>query len=426
MASDNPVSDQLVQQLMAVRDNFAKWAGGTHQLNAYLMRKPRDLGLLARILRAIHTRQNINSAPRSTFATGFSDRMGVSWRVDIIGDKEKYAVYASLASAAMNVVHAIGPTAFGLSTGFLNIDKELDMPIETGTSFGWTELLFWLALGVDDLAVLNAEVRGLDVEKPPPVGHCHRILQKGPRPDSDDWPEMGFALLDCDVFTGSRYVCDWLLAQIDPCRTALSATRSQENEESTPGESRSEYRFLMTGNTWDISFGEEEGTFSDLKGFHIIATLLRQPNPLAAILAMDLQKQGTVKANVEHTFEETLDADAIAAHKKRIADLDHEIEKVRKNNDEAENTRLAEEKQKILDQLAKDIGTGGRARRLGPDDPHEKARKAVNLNLSTVYKTLENATPPLPKLVEHLKVTIKAAGATYAYRYQSPFHWQLD
>ena len=55
----------------------------------------------------------------------------------------------------------------------------------------------------------------------------------------------------------------------------------------------------------------------------------------------------------------------------------------------------------------------------------EKARDAVRKVLARTYATMEEAAPPLRRLVTHLRQSIQTEGDGYAYRPEDPPDWQL-
>lgn len=85
----------------------------------------------------------------------------------------------------------------------------------------------------------------------------------------------------------------------------------------------------------------------------------------------------------------TLDRRALGAVHQRLRDIDTSIANAESNADLAQATQLSLERQALLDQLAADMGWGRSARR--PNDPVERARKAVTARLRDAIRRVEGA-----------------------------------
>jgi hypothetical protein len=79
--------------------------------------------------------------------------------------------------------------------------------------------------------------------------------------------------------------------------------------------------------------------------------------------------------------------------------------------------RVRDERQSLAEAVARDIGLGGRPRRLG--DPVERARKTVSTRIRRAIATIGRAHP---ELGQHLERSIDT-GAWCAYRPAEPVDW---
>jgi hypothetical protein len=181
--------------------------------------------------------------------------------------------------------------------------------------------------------------------------------------------------------------------------------------------------FRFTGNMWELRFGEEESSFPDRKGFHILSRLLRFPNE--PVQAIELQGLDPRAGADNQSAQEVLTDEAKRRLKVRLAELNEEIGEAKKNRDEAALTRLGSEKEQLDDELRTSLGLGGKSRKLGPRSPGESARIAVRRNLDRVYECLRAAHPPMTRLANHLERSILSEGHDYAYRPESCPAWEF-
>jgi hypothetical protein len=205
-------------------------------------------------------------------------------------------------------------------------------------------------------------------------------------------------------------------------------------------ENAPDYRFELFGEIWLVSFGEEMGLFYNDKGMQHIARLLASPGkPVQLLLLMSLNRR---ENGTEHSFEsvdniddeeaqfggsdqEALDGEAIRDYHQRLSKLSDEIEKARDAKNIEKVNQLVAEYDFIEGELRAAQGLGGRGRLLGPSSDTKKAMNAVSKALKRAYTKMENATPPLPKLVNHLRQSISPEGDSYIYRPSPPVIWTL-
>jgi hypothetical protein len=112
-----------------------------------------------------------------------------------------------------------------------------------------------------------------------------------------------------------------------------------------------------------------------------------------------------------------LDRRARGAIRDRLRDLDTEVDDAEANNDIERASAAREERQRLAESVARDLGLGGRARRIG--DPVERARKTVSTRLRRAIVTVGRTHPELGR---HLERSIDT-GAWCAYRPAEPVTW---
>ena len=171
--------------------------------------------------------------------------------------------------------------------------------------------------------------------------------------------------------------------------------------------------FLHEDGVWSIAYEGAGARLIELKGFHDIARLLAQPGePLHC-----LELSGAPSAS--DTPDEVLDADARRAYRRRIEELQRELEQAEADNDPARSEPVREELDAVIDELAKATGLGGRSRKMR--DPAERARTAVTWRIRSAIKKIGAAHP---RLGQHLSNSIRT-GHFCVYSPESAISWEL-
>ena len=113
---------------------------------------------------------------------------------------------------------------------------------------------------------------------------------------------------------------------------------------------------------------------------------------------------------------------ALTAYRRRLAELDAELDQARAWSDPARADRLAEGRQALLAEIARATGMGGRPRRSGA--AWERARVAVRKVIATAVGRIEEVDPAVARL---LRDTVSTGGTC---RYEPdparPVRWVLD
>ena len=114
------------------------------------------------------------------------------------------------------------------------------------------------------------------------------------------------------------------------------------------------------------------------------------------------------------------DRSALAAYRRRLADLEADIDHAEHDHDPERRARAEAERQAVLDELGRVTGSGGRSRTFA-NHPAERARKAVAGRVRDAIRKLE---PVLPELAAHLQRNIVTG--TYCRYRPELVHWQVD
>ncbi|WP_425237280.1 hypothetical protein [Ulvibacterium sp.] len=170
--------------------------------------------------------------------------------------------------------------------------------------------------------------------------------------------------------------------------------------------------FIHNGELWNLEYGNQSVIIKDAKGLHDIAKLLQYPEK--QIHCSELM--GTI---LDSPGDKMLDSKAIDNYKKRIRELQSQMEEAEDVGDGILHNELREEYESLLAYLSKAMGMGGQARKTGSS--LEKARSAVTWRIRTTIKKIEKANPQLGK---HLSNSIKT-GTFCSYVPESTHNWTI-
>jgi len=169
--------------------------------------------------------------------------------------------------------------------------------------------------------------------------------------------------------------------------------------------------FRREGGVWSLAYEGQGAQLVELKGFHDIARLLRSPDEPVHCLEL---------AGVPPTGEsrhEVLDAQARREYRRRIEELQGELDRAEADNDPARAESVRVELDSLVDELAKAAGLGGRSRAMASDA--ERARSATTWRIRSAIKKVRAAHP---RLGQHLENSIRT-GAFCVYSPETPTHW---
>jgi AAA ATPase domain len=175
--------------------------------------------------------------------------------------------------------------------------------------------------------------------------------------------------------------------------------------------------FRCDEDVWTLGYAATTVRLPDAKGLHDIARLLA--NPGVEIPAADLVGPA---AGLEATLgaDPTLDAQAQAAYRRRLAELAAEIDTADADHDPERAARARVERDTLVQALSAASGLGRRARRLG--DAGERARKAVTARIRDSLSRIDRRHPAL---AQHLRQSIHT-GTVCSYQPPQPTPWELE
>jgi hypothetical protein len=177
--------------------------------------------------------------------------------------------------------------------------------------------------------------------------------------------------------------------------------------------------FVRTGTVWRLEFRGRAVSIVDSKGMRDLAVLLARPGREFHVLDLVEASGGPSRAEAGTDTGPMVDAAARAAYKRRLVELEDEIETAARNSDLGRLTTLEAEKEFLAAELAAALGLGGRPRVSG--DRVERARKAVAMRIGTALKAIEGEHR---ELARHLRNSI-STGRSCSYRPDQEVVWQV-
>jgi tetratricopeptide (TPR) repeat protein len=170
--------------------------------------------------------------------------------------------------------------------------------------------------------------------------------------------------------------------------------------------------FRRDGDVWTIVYRGIESHLPDAKGLRDLAVLLA--NPGESVHAVELQT-----GHPPHTgADEVLDDRAKAAYRRRLAELESDIDDAEADDDTYRAEKARAEREALISELSAAVGLGGRDRRLG--DESERSRKAVTARIRDAISRIRRTNPALG---EHLRTAVQT-GTWCTYAPQERIRWQ--
>ncbi len=146
---------------------------------------------------------------------------------------------------------------------------------------------------------------------------------------------------------------------------------------------------VRRGGVWTISWPHESATLAHVKGLADIATLVSRRGQ--EVSALELVGG---HARSRSGWETITDLQSLDAYRRRLDDLDEEIDAADQDADIGRKELLDTERRQLLAELRRVTGLGGRLRP-NSNDPAERARKAVSGRIRDAIGRLSEVTPDL-------------------------------
>jgi hypothetical protein len=189
--------------------------------------------------------------------------------------------------------------------------------------------------------------------------------------------------------------------------------------------------FRREGEYWSIAYEGDAFRLRDSKGLRYLARMLREPG--RELHALDLVAGETGAERAERTTEpglmpaslgaagEILDPQAKAEYRRRLDELEAEVDEARALGDPERAARADEERDFLVRELAGAIGLGGRDRRMG--SPSERARVSVTRAIRGALARIGDQNSALG---DHLERTIRTGTyCSYTPDPRAPIDWRI-
>jgi tetratricopeptide (TPR) repeat protein len=174
--------------------------------------------------------------------------------------------------------------------------------------------------------------------------------------------------------------------------------------------------FRREGDYWLLVFEGRTERVRDLKGFRYLARLLAHPGREFHVL--DLVAAETGQQMPLDDAGEMLDERAKSTYRRRLAEIEDDIEKARALADADREAQADAERDFLVRELARAVGLGGRDRRASSDS--ERARSGVTRAVRNGIARIGEHHPPLG---EHLNRAVRT-GTYCAYAPEAaPQRW---
>jgi hypothetical protein len=174
--------------------------------------------------------------------------------------------------------------------------------------------------------------------------------------------------------------------------------------------------FRRDGDVWIVGYEGRSVRLRHTKGMADIARLLAQPGQ--EIHALDLMSDGG--PGFSSAGIEALDDQARTAYKRRLVELESELEAADASADVARSEQLVAEREAVLAELSAAYGLDGRARRSGGSA--DRARSAVTQRIKDALGRIEREHPDAGR---HLQRSVRT-GAFCVYEPDGPVNWALE
>lgn len=182
-----------------------------------------------------------------------------------------------------------------------------------------------------------------------------------------------------------------------------------------------QYEFRKTGDHWTVRFDGDSTSIKDAIGNRYIARLLARPSQ--NVFAPDLLAATTGEAVARQTGSagEQADSDAVKQAKDQYLELTSELDRAKRDNDLAAQSRLEPEIKGVEDYLRSVRGLDGRSRKASDDA--DKIRRAMTQAIGRTISSLREKDK-LPAAARHLGNAIKT-GLFMSYDPEEEVDWHL-
>ncbi len=227
-------------------------------------------------------------------------------------------------------------------------------------------------------------------------------------------------------FRTARSVFEQIGAKLEASRAAEACGDALAQPALSRADVRVEHEnvFRREGDYWSVVFEEHTVRLRDVKGLHYLARLLGDPGREFHVLDLvvgDRVEPGTASASGESDSGELLDPQAKESYRRRLVEIETDIEEARAMGDSGRAAQADAERDFIVRELSRAFGLGGRNRRAG--SASERARVSVTRAVRQAMARIQEHNSPLG---EHLDRAIRTGTyCTYLPDSRVPVAWRL-
>jgi tetratricopeptide (TPR) repeat protein len=176
--------------------------------------------------------------------------------------------------------------------------------------------------------------------------------------------------------------------------------------------------FRRDGDVWTVGYQGRETRVGDSKGMAVLARLLAEPGREFHVLDLASPDGGPRRA-VPGDTGDVIDAQARLAYRRRLAELDAEIDDATLSAESGRAERAQAERDALVEHLTAAYGLGGRVRR--GNDPNERARSTVTKQIHASISRIDHQHPALAR---HVTNSVRT-GRYCCYVPEHPVTWSL-
>lgn len=195
------------------------------------------------------------------------------------------------------------------------------------------------------------------------------------------------------------------------------ASSSGDSAESSP---KARYAWAQCGDSHEIVFEEVRTLLRATQGLAYLRELVRQQGQ--PVPCEFLESPGLAGALPKESDQVILDPRAFADLNSKLSELSRDLERARRDNDEASIGRLTEEQEAVKEQLRQDMGLKGKSRKMHSEK--EKCRVRV---AQAIRSALGVLSKNLPALEKHFREALQTpSGSSPCYRPDPRLAWRIS
>jgi hypothetical protein len=218
-----------------------------------------------------------------------------------------------------------------------------------------------------------------------------------------------------DTATASKLLRE-ALPFAEQMRDVATAQRITELLQQTSVEEPTQSAMLRhEGGVWRIEWSGQSFRVPDMKGLWHLRELVSRPRqPMLALSLLAAPSEEPVHVG---DAGPQLDREALRQYRRRLAELDEELDAAEAHHDVATHAKRTAEREALLAEIKRATGLGGKPRRAG--SPAEKARLNVT---RTIRHAISYLSTMAPELAAHLDESL-VTGVSCCYEPRTNVAW---